>query len=118
MSDPKRPLHIVELIGVILVLSAFPIALAGIVLPTNEHSWMAAAGHVAPDCDIITGALLFPTAPIFVGGLVGFAIAARRRRSIPRLAAAAISAIMLVGIALKLPTYWSESAKAAELCSR
>jgi len=118
MSDSKRSRRVLEIVGLLLLLGAVPVALVGIILPTNEYSWMAATGTVPPDCDIITGDLLLPTALVFLGGLVGFGLVALRRRSRLRFIATSISAVMLLGITLKLPSYFSESAKASKLCSK
>jgi hypothetical protein len=119
MASTNRWLRALEILGLTLVLGALPIALAVLLLPTNEYAWMADEGDaVPPDCDIFTGELLIPTSMIFVGALAGFGLAARRRRTWWRLTAACISATMLLGNALKLPEYLSERARAAEHCSQ
>ena len=102
----------------ILLLVAVPVAVIGLVLPINEYSWMANDGSVPPDCDIVTGMLLFPTGIAFLAGFLGFGLLFLRRRSKLPLIGAAISALRLFGIGLKLPQYIQESDRAAQLCPK
>lgn len=110
--------RLAEVIGFVLLLIAVPIAVIGLLLPVNEYSWMASNGLVPPDCDIIHGGLLLPSGVAFVCGVVGFGYLLTRRRSNLRTVGAALSAVMLLGIGMKLPQYLIESARAAEQCSK
>jgi hypothetical protein len=111
--------RLAETTGFALLLIAVPIAAIGLVLPVNEYSWMVSQGDVPPaDCDIFTGGLLLPTGIAFVCGLVGFGVLVRRRRSKLRVAGIVLSAVMLLGIGLKLPSYLKEAARASQECSK
>ena len=100
-----------------LLLLAVPIAAIGLLLPVNEYSWMASDGAVPPACDIFAGSLLLPTAITFAAGLAGFGFLLTRGRSNLRFAGAALSAVMLLGIGLKLPEYTRETDRSSRLCS-
>ncbi|WP_224365337.1 hypothetical protein [Hyalangium versicolor] len=118
-----RPLGwIVEALALVFLCLAMPVALIGLLLPLNEYTWMESDGVLPEqlpfDCDalLISGLFLFPATVIFLGGLLGFGYLALRRSSGSRLLGVSLSLLVLLGIGVKLPSYFRESARAADVC--
>jgi hypothetical protein len=118
VSIRPNPTRLAEIVGFVVLLMAVPITVIGLALPVNEYSWMASEGTVPPDCDIVTGMFLLPAGIAFLGGLLGFGLLLSRRRSKLRLVGVVLSIVMLLGIGLKLPEYFRETARASQLCSK
>lgn len=114
-SERKVSVRLAEILAFGLLLIASPIAVIALVLPVNEYSWMGSEGP--PDCDMVAGLLLLPVGLLFAGGFFGFGLLWLQRRSALRLLGFVLSAAIVVGICLKLPEYFSESARASTQCS-
>lgn len=108
-----------EVVGLLFILAAVPLAIAGLALSTNHYAWMAAEGAIPPDCTQFPRVGFFlATALVFLGGLVGFGRCLLRRRSRIALIGASLSGLMLVVLGLKLPSYLREYARAEAQCSK
>ena len=108
-----------EACAVIILCLTAAVTLLWLVMPVNEYSWIAGEGSPVPvDCDIDFGLVLVPAGPIFLIGTLGFGVSIRKRRTGLRVIGLLVSSVMLVGVGLKMPSYLSETARAAQHCQQ
>ncbi len=108
-----------EILALLVIVAAVPVAVLGVLLPVNKYSWMADDGATfPPDCDSLAGLFLIPSGIVLACGLLGFGFLLLLRRSALRLAALAISIVMIAAIGCRIPEYLRESARADDLCSK